>query len=109
MDVICAYLAGLLNEVIYMDPPEGYDRKVKVCRLMKSSYGLKQSVRVWNHQLWNFLVQHGFKQLLSDYGLYSNGTIIVAVYIDDFAIAEPWDLQVIREVKELLQKEFEMK
>ena len=87
MNMIYAYLAELLNKVIYMDPPEGYDGKGKVCRLIKSIYRLKRLAWVWNHWLQNFLVQHSFKQLLLNYSLYSNRIIIVAVYIDDFAIA----------------------
>ena len=47
MDVVSAYLAGNLEEEIFMKPPEGlpYDRsKPKLaCRLIKGLYGLKQS------------------------------------------------------------------
>ena len=42
MDVISTYLAGDLNEEIYMHPPEGYDTgEGKYCHLRKSIYGLK--------------------------------------------------------------------
>ena len=50
MDVISAYLNGVLEEEIYMKQPPGYvDPKnpTKVCRLRKSLYGLKQSARCW--------------------------------------------------------------
>jgi hypothetical protein len=51
MDVVTAFLNGELDEVIYMNQPEGYitpGNENLVCRLKKSLYGLKQSPRSWN-------------------------------------------------------------
>ena len=45
MDVKTAFLNGDLNEEIYMDQPEGFiylGQEKKVCRLVKSLYGLKK-------------------------------------------------------------------
>ena len=44
MDVKTAFLNGDLDEEIYMEQPEGFavlDQEKKVCRLVKSLYGLK--------------------------------------------------------------------
>ena len=42
MDVVTAYLAGELEEEIYMAPPQGLPGTAgKVCRLKKGLYGLK--------------------------------------------------------------------
>jgi Reverse transcriptase (RNA-dependent DNA polymerase) len=42
MDVVTAYLAGELQEEIYITPPPGLLRAAqKVCRLKKGLYGLK--------------------------------------------------------------------
>jgi hypothetical protein len=47
MDVITAYLAGDLQEEIYMGPPPGLPGTPrKVYRLKKGLYGLKQSARI---------------------------------------------------------------
>ena len=46
MDVKTAYLYGKLKEEIYMAQPEGFiksGREHRVCKLMKSIYGLKQA------------------------------------------------------------------
>ena len=46
MDVKLAYLHGVLEEEIYMEQPEGFIAKGdedKVCRLVRSLYGLKQA------------------------------------------------------------------
>ena len=49
MDMISMYLAGELDEIIYMYPPEGYIVKEgKYCHLKKSIYGFKQVVQVWS-------------------------------------------------------------
>ena len=43
-----------LDEEIYMDQPEGYIKKgqeKKVCHLLKSLYGLRQSALQWNKEL----------------------------------------------------------
>jgi len=50
IDIKGAYLNGVLNsqETIYMRQPPGYsDNTSKVCRLIKTLYGLKQSGRRW--------------------------------------------------------------
>ena len=50
MDIKTAYLYGKLKEEIYMAQPEGFiksGQEHKVCKLVKSIYGLKQAGRVW--------------------------------------------------------------
>lgn len=49
MDVITAFLHGVLREEIFISQPEAYIKpgnESKVCRLLKSLYGLKQAPRI---------------------------------------------------------------
>ena len=49
MDVKLAQLHGVLEEEIYMEQPEGFVTKGeedKVCKLVRSLYGLKQAGQV---------------------------------------------------------------
>jgi hypothetical protein len=52
MDIKGAYHNGILQETIYMKQPEGCeDGTNRVCKLLKTMYGLKQAGRKWNKQL----------------------------------------------------------
>jgi hypothetical protein len=67
MDIKGAYLNGILQETIYMKQLEGFgDGTGRVCKLIKTLYGLKQSGREWNKQLDGKLRNHGYKRLSSD-------------------------------------------
>ena len=67
MDIKGAYLNGVLKEKVYMRQPEGYDDgSRKVCILIKTLYGLKQSGREWNKKLDTKPQNLGFNPLQSD-------------------------------------------
>lgn len=56
IDVVQAYLNSNLHHDIYMKPPKGANvPAVKVYKLQKGLYGLKQSGREWNLELDKFL------------------------------------------------------
>ena len=91
MDVKGAYLNGILKEKIYMRQPEGYDDGTgRVCLLIKTLYGLKQSGREWNNELDKKLKQFGFQPLRSDPCAYirRNGEHleIITVWVDDLLL-----------------------
>ena len=74
MDVKMAYLYGELKEEIYMAQPEGFiksGQEHKVCKLIKSIYGLKQARQVWYETISKTLQKKlGFQQLHSDAGVH---------------------------------------
>jgi len=94
MDVYNAFLQGDLIEEVYMQLPQGfqYDKTgdPKVCRLLKSLYGLKQASRQWNVKLTTALLAAGFQQSHLDYSLMikwtANGIVIVLIYVDGLLI-----------------------
>ena len=48
-DVRTAFLHGTLNEELYMEIPDGTERRnEQVCKFKRSIYGLKQASRCWN-------------------------------------------------------------
>ena len=73
LDVKTTFLHGDLEEVIYIDQPEGFVAPGKenlVCRLNKSLYGLKQSPRQWYKKFDSFMISHGFKRSAYDSCVY---------------------------------------
>src|SRR5579862_4086097 len=89
VDAVSTYLARTLDKELYIESLEGYKTNGKVYKLIKSIYGLEQSTQVWNHKLRDHLVANEYRQLHSDYGLYTNEKVIIAAYVDDMAIARP--------------------
>ena len=73
MDVKTAFLYGELKDEIYMEQPEGFlvkEQEKKVCKLIKSIYGLKQAGRVWYELMADTLRRKlGFEQIHSDAGV----------------------------------------
>lgn len=59
-----AFLHGFLEEVVFMEPPEGYTKAQlnEVCKLKRSLYGLKQASRRWNIELTKYLQSLNFVQ-----------------------------------------------
>ena len=88
MDVSNDFLHANLYEEVYMHLPQGYTsqgcvisplshepvsgrRSVKVCKLLKSLYGLKHALRQWFAKLPTALVSFGFMQSKVDYSLFT--------------------------------------
>ncbi|GJP42562.1 hypothetical protein CLOM_g2115 [Closterium sp. NIES-68] len=71
MDIVTAFLNGIILEEVYMKQPEGLDDgSGRVCRLKKAIYGLKQAPRAWYHKLEEALVAGGFKKSECDPSLF---------------------------------------
>jgi len=95
LDVNTAFLNGELDEIIYMEQPEGFVNSKtpdKVCRLKKALYGLKQSPRVWHSKVEKELNELGYKRSKYDPCMFTkvkngpNSFSAVALHVDDFLI-----------------------
>ena len=116
MDVNTAFLYSDLDEVVYVEQPEGFAIPGKedwVLLLNKALYGLKQSPRAWFLKIAPTLVGFDFKQCDSDSCIfvYTNDKdekTYIALYVDDFIIAGENEDDIMR-IKQLLAEQFEMK
>ena len=95
-DVVTAFLHAFMEEEVYMDQPQGFEKKGEngeslVCLLLRSIYGLKQAGRNWNKFLDTWFKKNKFKVGGADPCLYiykdENGNFIfIGIHVDDFLI-----------------------
>lgn len=115
MDVKTAFLNGDLEEEIYMEQPEGYiapGQGKKVCKLVKSLYGLKQEPKQWHQKFDHVTLECGFKINECDKCVYvkdtDGGYVILCLYVDDMLIIGSND-NMIKSTKNMLKARFDMK
>ena len=93
MDVKTAFLNPKLEEVIYMDQPQGFVQEGKEhlkCKLKKALPRLKQSGRAWYRDIDAMFARKGFKRGHADHSLYTLQSreflVIVILYVDDLIL-----------------------
>ena len=87
--MVTAFLYGFLNEIIYVNEPHLFAKKQdKVCKLIKTLYGLKQTPHVWYKTIVKFFKKLGFIRLELDYGIFvsSDKQLFIAVYINNLLL-----------------------
>src|SRR4051812_9158556 len=97
-----------------MRQPPGYvtsSANGKVCKLLKTLYGLKQSGRRWYQKLVEIMTQLGFKRCDVDQAVFFKRTlkslIIILVHVDDCTIVAS-GLSLIEEFKAEVSKHVEI-
>jgi hypothetical protein len=115
MDVKTAFLNGYIQEEIYMEQPQGFispENKSKVCKLMKSIYGLKQASRCWNIRFDELIKAFGFSQNMDEPCVYKkiSGSIVLflILYVDDILLIGN-DIGAMSSVKIWLSNQFSIK
>jgi hypothetical protein len=114
MDVKSAFLNGVINELVYVEQPPGFEdprNPNHVYRLHKALYGLKQAPRAWYERLRDFLIMQGFKIGRVDTTLFTkdvNGDLFICqIYVDDIIFGSTNDL-LSHEFATMMSREFEM-
>ena len=116
LDVKSSFVNGDLKEYVYMTQPpcfevEGQEQEKKVCKLIKSLYGLKHEPRAWYAKMDEYLKHVGFHHSEFNDTLYyrmqGKKLVIVVLYVDDFIITGNFETH-IKQVKQELQQWFKM-
>ena len=115
LDVLTAFLNGILKEDVYMLQPPGFitaGAEHLVCKPHKSLYGLKQSPRAWYARLHAALLAWKRLQSHLDPNLYfahfGPHTIALLVYVDDILLTGS-SLRLINKLKDHLHQTFQTK
>ena len=115
MDVKTAFLNGYLDEIIYMMQPEGFiveGQEQKVCKLLRSIYGLKQASRSWNLRFDETIKTFGFEQNVDEPCVYKyikeTKVVFLVLYVDDILLIGN-DIGLLSDVKKWLVEKFQMK
>ncbi|CAI7883086.1 unnamed protein product [Closterium sp. NIES-53] len=114
LDMKNAFLQSKLDRVLYMYQPDFFnDGTGRVCKLLKSLYGLKQSPLLWYRALVNVLLGAGWKKSQVDTALYFKAgndgvTCWVLVYVNDLLAASS-STAMVKELKDLLEAAFELR
>jgi hypothetical protein len=105
MDIKTTFLHGDLEEENYMKQPEGFavkGNKELVCKMKKSLYGLKQSLRMWYQQFHTYILGLGFTRNKANHCVYfklvGDHFIYVVLYVDDMLLIVN-NKEIIKEVK----------
>jgi len=113
LDVKSAFFNGILNEEIYDEQPDGFEKEITTNKvyLLKALYGLKQAPRAWYSRLDSHLLSLGFERSMNKGTLYvkyvDKHKPIVLVYIDDLLIISDKE-QLVEEFKGNMKDKFEM-
>jgi hypothetical protein len=112
LDVKSSFVNGDLKEYVYMTQPpsfevEGQEQEKKVCKLIKSLYGLKHEPRSWYTKMDEYLKHVGFhRSEFNDtlyYRMQGKNLVIIVLYVDDFIITGNFETH-IKQVKQELQQ-----
>ncbi|CAI7906320.1 unnamed protein product [Closterium sp. NIES-54] len=113
LDMKNAFLQNKLDRVLYMHQPDYFnDGTGPLCKLLKSLYGMKQSLLLWYMALDGVLLGVGWKKSKVDTALYfkvgdDKVTYWVLVYVDNL-LATSSSTEMLKELKELLEAAFEL-
>ena len=115
LDVKSAFLHGELSEEIFVQQPQGYEKKGeehKVYKLNKALYGLKQAPRAWYSKIEAYFIHEGFEKCYCEHTLFTKlkeegKLLIFSLYVDDLIFTGN-DRNMCEEFKKLMMLEFDM-
>ena len=107
MDVKITFLYTDVKEEVYIKLPFYFKQPGKICYLNKALYSFKQVLRIWFQILTDFLDFIGYKPLVTKPSIFTNGTIFINIYVNNFFIIG-FNIANIKTLKTALFKRFKI-
>ncbi|KAK8921022.1 hypothetical protein KSP39_PZI020059 [Platanthera zijinensis] len=114
LDVKSAFLNGELTEEVYVQQPQGFEKKdeeEKVYRLHKALYGLKQAPRAWHQNIDAYFIKEGFIRSSLEPTLYiktsGKDKTLISLYVDDLIVTGSSPVM-IQHLKQSMKNHYEM-
>nr|GEV75979.1 zinc finger, CCHC-type [Tanacetum cinerariifolium] len=116
IDVKTVFLNGDLDKEVYIKQPNGFvmpGNEHKMCKLVKSLYGLNQAPKQWHQKFDEVVLSSRFLLNQSDKYVYSKFDdsckgVIICLYVDDMLIFCT-DQNQVEKIKKFLSSKFSMK
>jgi Reverse transcriptase (RNA-dependent DNA polymerase) len=109
-DAVNAFINSDLDEEIYCQPPEGYQRPDSTWLLIRALYGLKQSPLLWYRDFTIALEQLGLHPISGVNCLFANDFLLLFFYVDDIVVLfHRKHTQKVKEFEDSLLRRFEMR
>jgi hypothetical protein len=110
MDTVNAFLNSQLDQEVYCRYPPGLGSHRKVLKLKKAVYGLRIAGKKWEDDIRKVLTNVGLRLCLEDPALYTDGYVVVMVFVDDFlAVYYISESSYAYRIRQSLEDRFEMK
>lgn len=106
-DLETAFLNSIMDRLLYVEQPTGFEDGDLVCKLNKALYGLVQSAHLWFEDVKSTLLSMGFVQSKHDDALFFNTERETYITVDDIKVFAPTHA-LIDEVKEKLFAKYQM-
>ena len=109
-DAVNAFVNSDLDEEIYCQPPEGYQRPDSTWLLLRALYGLKQSPLLWYRDFTTALEDLGLQPVPGVNCLFANDFLLLFFYVDDIVVLyHKKYTQKVKEFEDSLLRRFEMR
>ena len=109
-DAINAFCNALIDELIYIRYPDGFQVPGSCLKLLKALYGMPRSALLWYNKLFSLLTKLGLKPVLDTNCLFSNDKLIIFFYVDDIVILyHPSNISAYHEFREKLLDAYKMR
>ena len=110
LDTVNTFTNALLDEVVHIKIPQGYDIPEHCFELKRALYGLPRSPLLWFNELSTVIAELGLQPVPECVCLFTNGKLIVFFYVDDICVfCHPSDHQAYEQFRIALIKKYEMR